>query len=620
MTTQASTKIKQKKERNFSFLTVMQNIGKSLVFPIATLPAAALFLRLGAFIGGYGSIDGTSAEQAWYWIGFILEKPGAAVFDNLPIIFGIGIAFGFAKENRGEVALVGAISYFALIGLAQSEGGLSTLFYKDVNLGNGAIDANGKFHSDLLYLNILSNDGNLLSTTWLMNFGVFGGILTGLVVAMLYNKFANIRLPKALGFFSGRRFVPIVSLGFFILVSIVMAAIWPWINILLIQFSLLIAHVPWVGSGLFAFANRLLIPFGLHLVLSTYFWFQMPTIVDGNQLMHFNDAKGAFEPVLGDINAFSYFVNGAEFSLGGQVFFFDKSMNDFVAHMGDTTPIEGLKETIRDAHIGIYQAGFFPTMMFGLPAIAIAMAIRSEDEYKKQVWAFMLAGSAVAFLTGITEPLEFSFMFISPIIYVVYAGLTALYSLSSTLLGISIGFGFSAGFIDLLLSVLSGGVGILSSNGNFAILEMFGLGMAAFAINFVIVYVLIGKLNLATPGRLGNTTGLTQDDDSNVVNANGNKPSDEKWTKMAEDTINFIGIDNIENIDNCITRVRLTVKNNSIYNDEDVKKIGYTGVIKVGKKAYQMIIGPESEIIANEMRRLISEGKFTKGERDEDKK
>lgn len=605
-----TTTVKETKERNFSLLSLMQNIGKSLVFPIATLPAAALLLRIGAFIGTFGDAGGF-----WYWLGFILQTPGSAVFDNMPIIFGIGVAFGFAKENRGEVALVGAIAYFALVGLAQNEGSLSSLVYGSVNLGKG-VTVDGTYYSDLLYLNI-DVDGTMTATkAWLMNFGVFGGILTGLTTAVLYNKFANVRLHPALGFFSGRRFVPIITLFIMIGVAFAMAIIWPWVNIVLIYFSIGIAAVPWLGAGLYAFAKRLLIPFGLHQVLNTYFWFQSPAVADlatiggtGTAQVLLQDSKGTFAPVLGDINAFADITNGSIWQINGVEYTltFD-SLGTNAQFISADTGINEL-DLLRSTNVGMYQVGFYPTMMFGLPAVAIAMAMRAEDEHKRAVWAFMIAGSVVAFLTGITEPLEFAFMFISPVIYVVYAGLSGVYAMFTVLLGASNGFGFSAGFIDWMISFLGGGIGVLSAHGNWANLEILIMGAIAAAINFTVVYFLIGALNIATPGRNGNVAGLTSsDDEDEVPTTASSSTATAKLTKMAEKTIDFIGRDNIEGIDNCITRVRLTVKDNKAYDDEGVKKIGYSGVVKVGKKAYQMIIGPESEVIANEMRRLMAEG------------
>ncbi len=632
-TTNNSTVVSETKER-FSFLSLMQNIGKSLVFPIATLPAAALLLRIGVFINSYGVMDGSGWEQFLYWVGFVMQTPGAAVFDNMPIIFGIGVAFGFAKENRGEVALVGAIAYFALIGLAQNENSLSTLLYGNVNLGDGAIAADGSFHSDLLYLNIFDESGDLLSTTWLMNFGVFGGILTGLTTALIYNKFAETRLHPALGFFSGRRFVPIVTLFIMMGVSLGMAAIWPWVNIALIQTSILIAKVPWIGAGLYGFANRLLIPFGLHQVLNTYFWFQAPVVTNGAIVMLYSGgADGSWAPVLGDITGFADITSGSVWQIDGVIYqltfdafganatFAAGTLDTTTGIFTDTSGGTNSIDLLRDTKIGMYQAGFYPTMMFGLPAVAIAMAIRAEDEYKKQVWAFMIAGSVVAFLTGITEPLEFAFMFISPVIYVVYSALTGVYASVVVLLGISNGFGFSAGLIDWLISFLGGGIGVLSSAGVWANLELLVIGAIAAVVNFFVVYFLIDALNIATPGRNGNVAGLSGNDDDSPTNSAGGKASkNEKLVKMAKGTIDFIGVENIKKIDNCITRVRLTVKDNSVYDDAGAVKIGYTGVIKVGKQAYQMIIGPESEVIANEMRRLIAEGYGAKAEEKADEK
>ncbi len=623
------TTVTETRER-FSFLTLMQNIGKSLVFPIATLPAAAILLRVGDFIGGtLGAVDGSGWEQFLYWFGFIMKTPGAAVFDNMPIIFGIGVAFGFAKENRGEVALVGAIAYFALVGLAQNEGSLSSLIYGNVDLGNGATMADGSYHSDLLYLNIFI-DGEVVSSSWLMNFGVFGGIFAGLLSAVLYNRFSDVRLHPALGFFSGRRFVPMVTLVAMIGAAFGMALIWPWVNLALIQTSIGISKVPWLGAGLYATANRLLIPFGLHQVLNTYFWFQTPIVADLTTIGGTGTAQvlvwsgGTWIPAQGDINAFLDVTNNSYWMINGQAYELSYDVLGTNAQfLSGTMSAEGVFtpdasatnqiELIRSANIGMYQAGFYPTMMFGLPAVAIAMAMRAEDEYKKQVWAFMLAGSIVAFLTGITEPLEFAFMFISPVIYVVYAGLSGIYASITVLFGISNGFAFSAGFIDWMISLLGGAIGALSAHGLWANLELILIGAMAAVINFFVVYYLIGKLNIATPGRNGNVAGLSGNDEATSGGGKGAKASNNaKLVKMAEDTIDFIGVENIKKIDNCITRVRLTVKDNSIYDDATAVKIGYTGVIKVGKQAYQMIIGPESEVIANEMRRLVSEGYGTK--------
>ncbi len=639
-------KIKRKEHKTGFLVSFFQNIGKALVFPIATLPAAAIMLRLGVFIQSFGLVSGTGGEQFAYWLGFLMSTPGAAVFDNLPLIFGIGVAFGFAKENRGEVALIGAISYFALIGLSQIEGSLPSMIYGSLNLGNGGdiLNESGEvfaFHSDLLYLNIWNEDHTqIISSTWLMNFGVFGGILTGLTSALLYNKYSGISLPPALGFFSGRRFVPIVTLFVMIGVSLGMAIIWPWINIALIYFSIGISMIPAIGAGLYAFTNRMMIPLGLHNVLNTYFWFQAPVIAelaDGStaQLMFYgyDAAKGGIQaaaPVLGDINAFAdisikydllvngektlgsvWEINGVQYlltfdALGTNPEFvqgtFDIATGEFTTTLG----IENQINILQTANIGMYQAGFYPTMMFGLPAIGLAIAIKADDQHKKPVCAFMLAAASVAFLTGITEPLEFAFMFLSPALYVIYAMLSGFWALIVVMMGISNGFGFSAGFIDWVISFMGGGIGVLSKHGNWANLELIIVGLLAAFANLFVTSFLIEYLDIATPGRNGNTAGLIhkKEGDKEVV-----AHSQSIRTQLiAKNTIDYIGAENIVNVDNCITRVRLTVKDNTFYDDDYISNIGYSSVVRVGKKGYQMIIGTECERIANEIKRLLAEG------------
>ncbi|NQX83413.1 MAG: PTS transporter subunit EIIC [Mycoplasmataceae bacterium] len=641
------TKTKIKNESKWAPMAILQNIGKSLIFPIATLPAAALLMRIGAFIGSYGDMAGNGGEQFAYWLGFIVQTPGQQVFDWLPLIFGIGIAFGFADENRGEVALVAAIGYFALVGLAQNKDSMSTLLYQNVNLGNGltisydaagnmmgasqggetwgvtnpdvSIGESSKYFSDVLFLNIFVRTDALsggATTTWLINFGVFGGMVVGLVSAVLYDRFSNVRLHPALGFFSGRRFVPIVTLVLMILVAFGFAIIWPWISITLVYFSLGISHVPAIGAGLYTFANRLLIPFGLHQVLNSYFWFQAPVLVNGSQLFitgtGINDTA---QLALGDLISYSLIKDGAKLSwiFNGSLveFFVDMNKYELVQATGTLSAADGLDQLI-DARIGMYQSGFFPTMMFGLPAIGIAIALKSEKEHKKAVWAFMGSAAAVAFLTGITEPLEFAFMFISPLIYVTYAALSSIWGMITVLLNISIGFGFSAGAIDFILSIIGGQVGLLSYAGNWAILEMIIIGAIAFIINGLAVYFLIEKLNISTPGRNGNIAGLVQGQEDKKGKTKLSKKQrkgkiSSKLEKMAKSTIKHVGAENIEKVENCITRVRLTVKDNSSFDKDEAIKIGYTGAIKVGKKAYQLVIGPDSEVIANEIKRLLSE-------------
>lgn len=238
--TNEKTIVKEKnKKEKFSFLSFLQKIGKSLVYPIAVLPAAALALRIGDAISGAGEM-----YSGIWWFGWIIETPGAIIFDNLAMIFGVGVAFGLAKDHRGEAALVGLIGYLGLVALVQNEHSLTSLIYDNVLTKDG--------YSQLLYYvtEVTNPDGTTtVYATWLLNLGVFGGIAMGILAAWLYNKFSDIQLPKALGFFSGRRFVPMVMLFATLLFSFLMAIIWPWFQLALVELAYGLLYIPWLGGG-----------------------------------------------------------------------------------------------------------------------------------------------------------------------------------------------------------------------------------------------------------------------------------------------------------------------------------------------------------------------------------
>ncbi|NOQ50337.1 MAG: hypothetical protein GQ557_01560 [Mycoplasmataceae bacterium] len=577
------------------FLTVVQNIGKSLVYPIAVLPMAAILLRFGVMFESIGTTtlaDGTKVTSSFmYWLGFIMQTPGSAVFDNLPLIFAIGVAFGFSKDHRGEVALVGAIAYLVLFGLVQSENSLSYLFYHNVlqdDFGN----------SQLLFITPAADGEAVGDPVWLLNLGVFGGIEAGLISAYCYNRWSDTQLNPALGFFSGRRFVPMVVILVMIGVSFATAAIWPWFQIILVEISLGVVAIPWLGAGFYAFANRLLLPFGLHQVLNTFFWFQMPITAYGQQVFYLDPLTGDWIPLFGDINAF--ISAGTYVSDGIQL-----------ANHLDEPPITGDPAwlILQDANVGTFQTGFFPIMMGGVPAIALAMAYRADGENRKSVMAFMFTGAMVAFLTGITEPIEYSFMFISPVLYFSYAVLSGIIASITVATQISFGFGFSAGLIDFIVSIQT--AANLSPSGYWSILIMLSLITLAFPLYFLLGYFIIGKFEVATPGRLGNMTGVSNNnnDDTTMVKSKKTKTgANDKWERMAKETVDLVGgFENIYDIDNCITRVRLKIKDNKI-DLKDIQKIGYIGYARVGKNSAQFIIGPESEIIAKAMTRLKETG------------
>jgi N-acetylglucosamine PTS system EIICBA or EIICB component len=454
-------------------LGFLQRIGKALMLPIAVLPAAGLLLRFG--------------QDDLLGIPFIANA-GNAIFANLALIFAIGVAMGFAKDNNGAAALSGAIGFLVL-----TEGAV-------------AIDEN-------------------------INMGVLGGIIAGIIAGLLYNRFHDIKLPDWLGFFSGRRFVPIITSVTMILLAAIAGFAWPPIQGAIDALGNWIIGLGALGSGLFGFMNRLLIPLGLHHVLNSLFWFQF----------------GEFEGVSGDI---------ARFFAG-------------------------------DPSAGAYMTGFFPVMMFGLPAAAFAIIATAKPEKRKAVSGMFIGLALTSFLTGITEPIEFSFMFIAPLLYGVHAVLTGVSMWVTSLLGIRDGFTFSAGALDFAL--------------NYNIAEkpllLLGIGVIYAILYFVIFYALIKALNLKTPGR--------EDDEDIVEDEDEPVSSGSKYEVMASHFIKDIGgADNITSIDNCATRLRLNISDMDKVKESALKAHGAKGIMKLSKTNLQIIVGTDVEFVADEMKKM----------------
>ena len=457
-------------------LGFLQRIGKALMLPIAVLPAAGLLLRLG--------------QEDLFNIPF-MANAGNAIFANLALIFAIGVAIGFAKDSHGAAGLSGAIGYLVL-----TEGAKS--------LDKG------------------------------IDMGVLGGIIAGIIAGLLYNRFHGIKLPEWLGFFSGRRFVPIVtSLAMVILAGIAGFA-WPPIQDAITGVGNWIIDLGAIGSGIFGLLNRLLIPLGLHHVLNSLFWFQF----------------GEFAGKTGDIARF---------------------------FAGDPTA-------------GTYMTGFFPIMMFGLPAACMAIIATAKPENRKKVSGMFIGLALTSFLTGITEPIEFSFMFVAPLLYGVHAILTGLSLWVTTLLGIKSGFTFSAGFIDF---------GINYNIAQKPLLLLL-IGVIYAIIYFVIFYFLIKAFNLKTPGR--EDDGELEEEET-VIETGVNKHE-----KMASQFIQDIGgKENISSIDNCATRLRLNVNDMDLVSDASLKAHGAKGIMKLNKTNLQIIVGTEVEFVADAMKRLDTE-------------
>lgn len=365
----------------------------------------------------------------------------------------------------------------------------------------------------------------------------FIGILVGIISGELYNKFYQVELPKALAFFSGKRLVPIVVSFVMIFVSFILLYVWPLIFGGLVAFGESITNLGAIGAGLYGFLNRILIPIGLHHALNSVFWF---------------DVAG--------INDIPNFLGGA------------KSLAEGTAVIGKT---------------GMYQAGFFPIMMFGLPAAALAIYRNARPEQKVKVASIMMAAAFASFFTGITEPLEFSFMFVAPALYVVHAVLTGISVFIAASMHWIAGFGFSAGLVDFVLSSRNP----LATHWYMLILQ----GLVFSVIYYVVFSWCIRKFNLKTPGR---------EDVDIVAGEDVSLAVDSRH----EQAIKFVealgGRHNIDRIDACITRLRLTMVDRNKIDEVALKALGSKGNIKLGDNALQVILGPEAELIADAMKKL----------------
>ncbi|HDG9774485.1 TPA: PTS transporter subunit EIIC [Raoultella planticola] len=489
-----------------SILGYLQKVGRALMVPVATLPAAAILMGVGYWIDPVGW-GGDNALAAFF------IKSGSAIIDNMSVLFAIGVAYGMSKDKDGAAALTGFVGFLVLTTLCSP----------------AAVSMIQKIPAD----QVPAAFGKISNQ--------FVGILVGIISAELYNRFSSVELPKALSFFSGRRLVPILTSFVMIVVAFIMMYIWPVIFDGLVNFGEHIQKLGSVGAGVYAFFNRLLIPVGLHHALNSVFWF---------------DVAG--------INDIPNFLGGAQSIEAGK------------AVVGIT---------------GRYQAGFFPIMMFGLPGAALAIYHCARPENKAKVLGIMMAGAFAAFFTGITEPLEFSFMFVAPVLYVIHAVLTGISVFIAASMHWIAGFGFSAGLVDM----------VLSSRNPLAVhwWMLIPQGLVFFVIYYVVFRFTITKFNLMTPGRELAVAGSEADgQDVNVSSG-----SEQDVAGLARQYIAAVGgSDNLTGIDACITRLRLNVKDSSLVNEALAKRLGASGVIRLNKTSVQIIVGFVAEKIANAMK------------------
>ena len=486
----------------------LQKLGKALMLPVACLPICGILMGIGYALAPAamaGEVNGYVASGAAYTIGFFLIKAGAALIDNMALLFVIGVGVGMADDNDGTAALAALASWLMMTTLL-STGVVGTLM--TLEEGTAKFIAFQKIENPFI------------------------GILAGIIGATCYNKFKSTKLPNFLAFFSGKRCVAIIAGVVSILVSAVLLFVWPVIFGALVAVGQSIVKLDAVGAGIYAFLNRLLIPTGLHHALNNVFWF---------------DTIG-----LGDLQKFWAGMTSADV----------------------------------DWSLGMYMSGFFPCMMFGIPGAALAM-VHTAKSNKKKV-AIGLVGSAAfcAFLCGVTEPFEFGFMFLAPGLYVIYALLYGIFVTVTTLLGFRAGFSFSAGATDLLFSA-----SLPAAQKTWMIIP---LGIAAFIVFYVVFRFAITKFDLKTPGREDDEA-----DETKVVLANND------YTEVARVVLEGLGgKENITSIDNCITRLRLEVKDNTLVNEKVIKSAGVAGVIRPGKTSVQVIIGTQVQHVADEFKKL----------------
>jgi len=465
------------------------------MLPVAIMPAAAILMGIGyALDQDWG---GTVPFAAF------LISAGAAIIDNIPILFAAGIAFGMSKDQNGAAALSGLVAFLVV-----------TTMLRPGNVEN---------------MGLLGTLNEIQTAAFNRIGNAFIGILSGCVAYNVYNKFHKTELPAFLAFFSGRRLVPIITSFIMLAVSIVLMFIWPVIFGWLVTFGEFMAGLGAFGAGIFGFFNRLLIPIGLHHALNAVFWFDLVGIND-----------------LGNF-----------FGAGGGV-------------VGTT---------------GMYMAGFFPVMMFGLPGACVAMWRAAKDTQKKVVLGLMMSAAFTSFFTGVTEPVEFAFLFLAPGLYVVHALLTGISMIIAASFSWLAGFGFSAGAIDLVLSIAN------PFATNWWMLLV--LGVVYFFVYFIIFTFIIKAFDLKTPGR-------EDDEDLEAEKSAVLETSD--YAGVAAILIEGLGgKENIESFEYCVTRVRAEVKDYLAVDEKKIKSAGIAGIVRPSKKSVHVVVGTKVQFVADEM-------------------
>ncbi|MBZ9693042.1 PTS glucose transporter subunit IIB [Clostridium botulinum] len=546
-------------------LQYLQRIGKAIMLPIAALPIAGILLGVGGALLGIAGLNNPPSvyEPLIAFVSIpavtailtVMKNIGDIIFGNLPILFAVGVAVGLAKKDKGTAALA---SVFGFIVMNQV---ISTLLALGVTqLGVLTPDSFGEY-------------GTYITTNlgiFTLNMSVFGGIITGIITAILHDRFHEIQLPQILGFFSGSRFVPIITAVTMAIVGAILAFLWPVVQDGIGVIANWVRNAGFIGSFFYGVIERALIPFGLHHVFYTPFWFG--SFVDGQILVN-----GTWQTVAGANTA--YF---AQLS----------SMTDLVGASADTmsTIVSG---TTR------FMAGKFPFMMFGLPAAAFAMYRAAAPSKRKTVGSLLLAAAITSLLTGITEPLEFTFIFVAPVLYGVHCILAGLSFMLMDIFNVFIGMTFSGGLIDFsLFGLLPAGAGVPTKW--FMVLL---IGVVYAVVYYFLFYFMITKLNLKTPGRDENEEETKLYTKADYQGKKGNAKS-EIVEKAPAVLAALGGEENIVSVDACITRLRVEVKDKAKVDKDELKTLGAAGVMEVGN-GIQAIFGAKADGYKNAINDIL---------------
>ena len=516
---------------------VLQRVGRSFMLPIAILPVAGLLLGIGqsltneTMLSAYGLLGVMGPDTIPYAVLKVCGDCGNAVFGNLPLIFAIGVAVGMARAEKEVAALAGAIAFFIM----------HTAISAMISINGGAAAMREGATTSVLGITSLQ-------------MGVFGGIIEGLGVAALHNKFYKIRLPEALSFFGGTRFVPVISTVVFVFVGIIMYFIWPPIQDVMYAAGGLVSASGYFGTFIYGVMERALIPFGLHHVFYLPFW---QTSLGGTM------------------------------EIGGRMI--DGAQNIFFAQLADPGTTHFAVSATR------FMTGKFPLMIFGLPGAAFAMYRCAEPEKRKAVGGLLISAALTSMLTGITEPLEFTFLFVAPGLYVIHCVFAGAAYMLMHILNVCVGLTFSGGIIDMFL------FGVLQGQAKTNWLMFIPVGLIYFTVYYFMFSFLIRKLDLKTPGREKEDKEIklyTRADMAAEHQKEGEETDGSDLSALIAAGLG--GKENIKDVDCCVTRLRCTIADPSKVNDRMLQKSGSRGIVKKGD-GVQIIYGPMVTVIKSNL-------------------